>query len=320
MDNFVKLAAITILRSEFDVIELFFRINSRVIDSFIVMDTLFHSPPELFNFLKVRDGIDITIFTDYSDTLEDNSLIRKGLLSYLQNNHFDWVFLLSPDQFINIDRNRIEEELSKIPRNNVASLNLSTWIPKNGKYEDCKNPLWSNFQKRNYEFYDRRKIIVPRDLVQGTIPSRIGNVLHPILPDDSIMYSAGNVCKQHLLTCGTIDHVPVRSENQVLIDAIIGTTRLNTKPNRFSYEYPYLDSIAEMIIKYDFKVDDFLLRYLALTYSSNVLDENVRDDVHPTAKLGLETDCIKYGYIEDLNVLKFYHRMCYFITKKLKHK
>lgn len=316
----MKLAAITILRSEFDIIELFLRINSRVIDSFIVMDTLFHKPPELFNFLKVRDGIDITIFTDYSDTLEDNSLIRKGLLSYLQNNHFDWAFLLSPDQFINIDRNEIEKELSKIPRNNVASLNLSTWIPKNGKYEDSKNPLWTNFQKRNYEFYDRRKIIIPRDLVQGTIPSRIGNVLHPIQPDDSIMYSAGNVCKQHLLTCGTIDHVPVRSENQILIDAIIGTSRLNTKPDRFSYEYPYLDAIAETIIRYDFRVDDFLLRYLALTYSSNVLDENVRDDVHPTARLGLETDYIKYGYIEDLNVLKLYHRMCYFITKKLKHK
>jgi hypothetical protein len=316
----VKLAAVTLLKTEFDIIELFFRINSRVFDSFIVIDTMFQNPPDLFNKLKTWENIDITVYTDYSDTLEDNYIIRKALLSTLQKKHFDWVCILDPDKFINIERSKLEEELSRIPRNEVASLAFTTWVPKNNNYDSFKNPLWSNFEKRNYELANQRRVFIPSGIIKDTVPSRTGHAVHPILPDESLTLNARNICRQHTLTCGTIDHVPVRSAEQIMIETLIGSAKLNSKKDRFSYENPHWDVMAEMIIKYDFNVDDFLLRYLALTYGSLELTDTVNDDVDSEARLGLKTDEIKYEYIYSLNVVRFYHRLCSYLYNRVKRK
>ena len=285
MKSIMKLAAIVILRDELDILELFFRINSRVIDHFFVIDTAFEKNFFIIDKLKERENIDITVFRDLSGNLNEENIVWRALVSALRIKNFDWAFILDFDEFINIDKSELVKELSIYPPNVTPFIKHSTWVPNNNDYFKYKNPLWSNFRRRSSEYLNMGKAIIHTNVVTSV-------TLSPIF---HAVYSNGILLPQYILKCGTLDHVPVRHSSQIISKAITGSYKLYLKSNRMPNEKFYWDSVAKNIRQYNFDVDDILLRYLALTYTSPKEILDIDGGVDEDSRLGIETDIMRYG-------------------------
>lgn len=295
----MKFVAITLVKDESDIIELYVRINARVIDHFIIIDNgSCDSTLEILS--KLRDeGFNITLFKDPNIDYQQSAMTTKALRSAFTLGKFDWAFMIDADEFICIDRQKLEDELKNIPRNNIASLEWVTWIPKGNNFYEYSNPLWSCFNRRKKEYQYYEKVIIPYELANNVILAE-GN--HTAFSHfEGIGSEFGKIdIKRHCLKCGVLDHVPVRSDMQIITKALIGSHKLSIKPNRLPDQGFHWDNIAELIRKAHYQVDDLLLRYIALGYTARKNDEVV-DDVDENSKLGFETDVIKYRDLTIIN-------------------
>ena len=154
----MRLIAISVIKDESDIIELFLRINSRVVDKFYILDNgSCDTTLNIINKLIYEEGLDITIFREPSLDYQQSDMTLKLLKTAASYEPFDWAFILDADEFINIPRETIEQELSRIPRTAVASLKWSTWIPNGDDYKQHYNPLWSCFRRLKTNFVILRK-------------------------------------------------------------------------------------------------------------------------------------------------------------------
>lgn len=296
----MKFVSVSLVKDEADIIELFIRINSRVIDHFFIVDN--GSSDNTVKILEKlgQEGFKITLFRD-PDPHYNQSLMTTKALRYIANNtQFDWAFILDADEFVNIEKSALEKELSKIPGNQIASLRWATWIPKSDIWYKCDNPLWTGFTKKKNETEKYEKVIISSRLAP-TIIVGLGNHEAHITLNDSLRLVDGSVkVDQNCLTCGELDHVPVRSSLQVLLKVLMGSLKLSIKKDRVAYEGYHWDRAASLVRQYKYEVDDILLRYLALNYLANP-KKDIVDEVDETAKLGLETDVIQYKRLYKIN-------------------
>lgn len=287
----MRLVAISVIKDESDIIELFLRINSRVVDKFYILDNgSCDTTLGIVNMLQ-EEGIDISIFSQPSLDYQQGDMILKLLKTAAAKEQFDWAFILDADEFINISREEIEKQLVKIPRTAVASLKWSTWIPNGDDYEKHLNPLWSCFRRLKKELRDFEKIIIPYQLV-NTI--RIGSGNH------EAFYDNGMKIPNALLSCGTLDHVPVRSSRQLMSKIMIGNYRMSLKPNRQPLEAYHWKVMLDTLRQYNYEIDDSLLRFLSLSYIASKGDIIV-DEVDWDSRLGLESDEMKYYWESIVN-------------------
>ena len=294
----MKFVSISMIKDEADIIELFVRINSRVIDHFFIVDN--GSSDKTLKILQklAAEGFPMTVFIDKSGYNQE-LITSKTLRSAAAQMKFDWAFVIDGDEFINIPRAELERELSTIQRNHVASLKWSTWIPLGDLYYKYKNPLFMNFQRKLKETENYEKVIVPHDIASHTV-LEVGN--HGAYINHVGTYNTfdGSKIEQHLLKCGVLDHVPVRSSGQILVKALTGAISLSLKSNRGKHEGYHWDNATHLIRTYKYEVDDLLLRHLALAYLAK-RDVSIPDQIEEGSKLGLETDIIKYDHLHVTN-------------------
>lgn len=280
----MRLIAISLIKDESDIIELFLRINSRVVDKFYIVDngscdTTLH----IINKMR-EEGFDITVFSQPSLDYQQSELTLKLLKTAAAQEVFDWAFILDADEFINIPRDEVEEELTKIPRTAVGSLIWSTWIPNGDDYKNHYNPLWSCFRRLKKEHREFHKVIVPYQLVNMI---KLGPGNH------EAFYDGGAKIPNAPLSCGKLDHVPVRSGEQLMSKIMIGSYKTILKRNRAVLENYHWNVMMDTLRLYNYEIDDSLLRFLALSYIATKEDIIV-DDVDWDSRLGKEEDEMKY--------------------------
>lgn len=296
----MKFISISLVKNEADIIELFIRINSRVIDHFFIVDngSTDHTI-KIINKLK-DEGYNITLYLDPTTAYVQDKMTTRALRTAASTEKFDWAFILDADEFINIPKEELEKELSTIKEENtVAALRWSNWIPKGDIYYDYPNPLWSCFERKAEEEVDFVKIVVPYNLSQKIMTS-LGNHYALLVKDlETVDLSFAQRLETVTLECGVLDHVPVRSSGQILTKTIIGEIALSMKKLRNPHEGYHWRHNYKIIKEYNFEVDDSLLRYLGVNYLSD--KGNFTDEVHPTDRLGLETDVVKYRVLYRFN-------------------
>lgn len=294
----MKFISISMVKDEADIIELFIRINSRVIDHFFIIDN--GSTDQTLQILErlKREGIPMTVYIDKTE-YQQSAMTTKLLRTAAAQTQFDWAFILDADEFVNIERHKLEEDLATVPRTSTATLNWSHWIPRGDIYYNYSNPLWSAFDRKIEEKEIFPKVIIPYHMSKVCIVDT-GN--HHASINYRETHSSFDLQRvpEHLLSCGTLDHVPVRSSQQIIAKALCGSTTLSLKENRSPWEGYHWDNIANMIKQNNFVIDNILLRYIALVYMSNK-GGYVEDVVETGAHLGQETDIIQYRYLSNVN-------------------
>ena len=312
----MKFVSVSLIKDEADIIELFIRINSRVIDHFFIVDNgSSDNTVKILSKLK-EEGFNITLFKDPMAEYDQSLMTTKALRTAHSKMRFDWAFMLDADEFINIDKQTLEDELSTVTDNQVASFKWSTWIPNEDLWFKCDNPLWTGFRRKSKETEHFEKVIVPYRLAPNTILA-MGNHSAFITYNGSVKLSDGcTKLNQYCLKSGVLDHVPVRSGPQIILKVLIGSIKAFLKKNREPYECYHWDNIVLMIRGYQYQVDDLLLRYLALSYLTKT-DEQPVDEVDEDSRIGKETDKFKYAYLNKINERSRFFNSMISLTSKL---
>ena len=289
------------IKDEADIIELFIRINSRVIDHFFIVDN--GSTDNTVKILEkmIQEGYRITLYNDPNPNYDQAEMTTKALRSATSSTQYDWAFILDADEFVNIKKEELEKELGNIPptSSQVASLKWSTWIPKGDVYYKYSNPLYSCFNRKKEETENYEKVIVPYYLAKGVLIDMGNHNAYLSMKDSYALYDARKLHAKQL-TCGVLDHVPVRSSAQIATKIIIGSIKLSLKKDRGIHEGYHWDHANKLIKENGYKVDDLLLRYLALVYLAKPGKE-ILDNYDKSDKLGLETDKVKYKSLYKFN-------------------
>lgn len=314
----MKFISISCVKDESDIIELFIRINSRVIDHFFIVDN-----GSTDNTLKIlgkliQEGFKITIYNDSDPNYRQSDMTTKALRSATSSTHYDWAFILDADEFVNIEKSVLEKELSSIKEDSstVASLKWSTWIPKGNIFYNYSNPLWSCFNRKTSETENFEKVIVPHYLAKGIVVDMGNHNAYLSMKDSYELYDARKL-KIKQLTCGVLDHVPVRSSAQISTKIIIGSIKLSLKKNRGLHEGYHWDHANKLIKENGYEVDDLLLRYLALVYLANP-DKEILDNYDENSRLGLETDKVKYKSLYKFNEMSRIYNFMVTLKNKIR--
>lgn len=285
----MKVAAVSMIKDESDIIESFIRINARWADHFFILDNgssdntsriLGHLAQEGFPITVTRDS-DI----DYPQERKTTELVNR----VAERREFTFIFPIDGDEFIS-DAELFRQSLSIIGHRQVGSVAWSGLVPNSSSMMQRGVPLFDGFGQRQVEHRIDRKIVIPNDIaLQATIG--MGN--HFALD------SEGQLLPDVALPV-PLYHVPVRSEGQIIAKAIIGSNKLSVKEGRDPAQGFHWDLVAETIRANGYRLSDQQLREIALSYGWPAGDYS-QVDVVPIS-IGPPGLILKYPELSVVNV------------------
>lgn len=278
-----KIAAVSMVKDECDIIELFIRINSRVVDHFFILDN--NSSDTTVTILRrlAEEGFPITLFSDNSLAYPQDVITTKLIREAAASGEFAWIVPLDADEFIQAEKGDFLRQLARLPEGTCGLMNWATFIPVSAGYNSYANPLWSNFRQSSREARQQSKVIIPGALaLSGAVT--MGNHKF-ILWEGSVI-----VCPAELLET-RLAHVPVRSSDQLVSKVIVGSHQYSIKKDRKAGIGFHWDVLALAARKNGYALDCETLRKTAFSYVSRPSDPVV-DSTDPAIRLGAESDCI----------------------------
>lgn len=291
LDNKMRIASVSMIKNECDIIELFFRVNSRYVDHFLVIDNGSSDSTVEIVGLLIKEGFPITLIREGGVGFLQEKLINRTLEEIKSMGGFDWAILLDADEFMLGERSDFESDLRQLPEAAYGKLTWKTFVPMTGNYASCANPLWELFRQREFEPNEYVKAVVPMSLVgQGRVSA--GN--HVFFKSNGKRFPAYEVGSG-------LAHVPIRSSSQIISKALLGSAALAQKKSRLPGEGFHWDELAGSARLHKYHFDSDKLKNLALSYAVSGVEcpVGVIDDVH----IGVEADVIRYPELIEVNLV-----------------
>jgi glycosyltransferase involved in cell wall biosynthesis len=292
----MKTAAVTMVKNECDIIELFIKINSRVFDFIHVLDHM--SDDGTSEIVKRMQDRNYPIkYSLLSDTgFQQSAVITQAVNEIAAQDDFDYIMPLDADEFLssNLPGYHPNEVIrSCITKAQFGLIPMFNYYPIKNEFQKSYAPLYENFVKRKHEPNLFHKVIVGNEFAKGC---RVFEGNH----------SANNPSldiKPVFLPL-SVQHVPVRSAAQITRKALLGDHALNLKQNKWKGEGFHWTRIAETIRKKDFDLTDDDLSKIARNYM--LFNDNLDlEDFAPGApKIGRPSDTIEFKDLAVINPLK----------------
>jgi glycosyltransferase involved in cell wall biosynthesis len=290
-----KIAAVTMIKDEGDIIELFVRVNSRSVDHLFILD---HGSSD--NSLQIllnlqSEGYPITLFKDDSSDFHQSLMITALAKRVALTNEYDYIVPLDGDEFIYAFNNEFREIVaSQVVENEVGLLAWQTYIPSHGDFFECEAPLYEAFRKRKIENTHFYKVIIPNELAKNVV---IGEGNHSVSLDGYFIQSR--------LVEAYIQHVPVRSIEQITAKSLIGSRRLSIKKGRGKSETVHWDQMAINIRNSNYIIGKSEMLAMALYYAEDIsktYDPSLIDAMAP--RIGKPDDKVVYKELCNINLVK----------------
>lgn len=282
-----KIAAVSMVRNECDIIELFLKINLRHLDFILVID---HNSDDgtteiLEYFCKNTNKVSRAIFKDpaYSQAF----ITTKYVNELARTNDFQYIMVLDADEFIQVDQpgQSLHDAISdRLSPTQIGLMPWRTYCPISSDYYQQDAPLYTNFRMRENEPEQYYKIILGNEFAKDCKVSMGNHLAHNRRYRDS-----------PIPLPITVQHVPVRSPDQIIRKAILGSHAMNMRRDRKPGEGFHWDTIANFIRDRQYKIDENDFQILSQTYAA---DTNESDTVN------LLDDCPRVGNIDDIITMK----------------
>jgi glycosyltransferase involved in cell wall biosynthesis len=285
----MKIAAVSLIKDEADIIELFVRVNSSWADHFFIVDNgSTDYTPHILRRLS-EEGFGITVVHDGSVHYQQSRMTTKMVGQAAKSGPYDFVFPIDGDEFVS-DSEAFKHELASLPSGKLAALEWMTLVPKDGAVMSRAAPLFNGFEKRSTELRRVCKVVLPGELAKVATVS-MGN--HGALGAD------GKNIEQVLLRT-PLAHVPVRSKEQIIVKTLVGSHKMSIKEDRKPGEVFHWDLIADFLRANGFVVSDEQLRDIALGYGWSKGDPKVRETV--PVSIGVQSNTMRYPELAKLCV------------------
>jgi len=305
----VKIFGFAMVKNEADIIESFVRINSKVLDELhIIDDGSTDNTVSILENLRA-DGFNIKISYHKLNDVQQQSKLLTDIIKQTHSFGWDYAILLDADEFLINERNKFEEDLSSLQGKYFGLIEWLTFIPSVDKtLQPELYSLHNSFKPRRNEYKHsyNYKVIVPRELVTNKITISAGN--HCIITDKPTK-------ETHIILKTRLAHVPIRSVNQFICKAILGSHTLSIKKNRLPGESGHWDIMADTVREKNFKLSFKDLQLSAFAYQSplDIFDEKELMD----APLIPDVGKLKFTDSEDINILKTFDDYCSALCQKI---
>lgn len=287
----MKIAAVSLIKDECDIIELFIRVNAEWADHFFVLDNgSTDYTPHILRRLG-EEGYPITVESDPSIHYHQSRMTTRMVRKAMDAGAFDFVFPIDGDEFVD-DPEGFKRELDGLPKGKLAALEWMTLVPNTGLAMTQDAPLFGGFSRRRTELRGVKKVVLPGPLARTATVS-MGN--HGATGADNAELPQQPICTR-------LAHVPVRSKEQIIAKTMIGSHKMSIKADRKKDEIFHWDMIAEFVRTNGFQLSDEQLRDIALGYGWSRGDPKVRDTL--PASIGTPTHTLKYPELGQVNLPK----------------
>ncbi|HJR73400.1 MAG TPA: glycosyltransferase family 2 protein [Luteimonas sp.] len=274
----MKAAAVSMVKNEGDIIELFVKINLRAFERLYIVDhdSSDGTPAILQKLMGAGHPITVVPFKGIQQS--QAQIITRLVRDVAATGEYDFIVPLDADEFITPPRGWLELLHDSLGSDRYGKLPWRTFVPVSGDYFGADAPLHANFRMRSQEPAQYHKVVIPNRLAKACI---IGPGNHALVGADGVELPF------ELL------HAPVRSSDQLVQKAVIGSHTLSIKRDRLPNEGFHWDMLAREVRANGYRLgDDDLLRF-ALAYAAGEGDPaaQVSDD---DRRIGSATDAIEH--------------------------
>jgi hypothetical protein len=305
-----KIGIITMVKNESDVIELFLKINLRSVDKIFVIDH--RSEDGTFEIAKEMQKIypQIELFFNVNKEFNQSQVITEAVRRIASQNIFDYLIPLDADEFIcetyPIDFREILS--SSVGDKEAVLIPWETYCPTSLDYFNSDSPLYNCFKKRSSEPNQFYKVILGNEFAKECVVSE-GN--HTAFSEK---YQQPNKVFLNI----KLKHVPVRSSEQLVRKALMGSYALALKVGRKSDEGYHWDEIASIVRSNGYKLGLEQLSNIALHYAAPK-DAVVEID-HNTVGIGSKEDKILFSKLAKPSLIRDYDLLVLGLLDRLKQK
>lgn len=253
-----RIAAITMIKDECDIIELYVKVNLRSVDHIYILD---HNSQDstLDILLRLREqGLPISLYR--YDSLDYNQGAMLTLLAkqVAATNEYDYIISVDADEFIYSPTGNFRQEVGEqVPQHTCGRMRWVTYVPAVGAYHDAKAPLYEVFRQRSKEPKQHYKVVIPNELAKVCTISMGSHLIQidgqwtdgvPITP--------------------VLQHLPVRSVEQIMAKTLVGSNQVSILPGRTQAQASHWDLMANQIRAANYQVGHADMLNLAYLYAA----------------------------------------------------
>lgn len=291
----MKIAAISCVRDEVDIIESFVRHTLCFADKLFVVDNGSRDGTLQILVSLINEGLNLELRTFASTQHKQNEAMALVLNNMLpvDSLKFDFALLLDADEFICAEsRSLLVNELAKCDQNSYPVMGWKTYIPDSFA-EQSRGECITKYMKKRREpegncFY---KAIVPASMFGHCIlglgnhfvASSLGQEFHPMLIQIPLA------------------HFPIRSAEQTLCKLILGAHTLARKRDRASGEGAHWTDLADKIRSMNYAITPEVMLDFSVYYAQSTdLKFSVVDDPMPV----LDGTSLRYSNDSKISVIQ----------------
>lgn len=284
------------VKNECDIIELFIKINSKYFDHFFILDHFSTDGTAKIIKQLINLGYPVT-YKRLSDEIYNQASITTAEVRRVALLHqYDYIMAIDADEFIYSESREIFKEVlvSSVNSDGIGSIPWVTYCPFKMDYFNVSAPLYSNFQARKFEPVQYYKVILGSEFARRCKVA-MGN------------HSAKNILyKRDAIKLNGIQlqHVPVRSKEQIIRKAILGSHAFSMKKDRKKGEGFHWDIMADLIRKNGYNLPDADLFNMSINYAVEASNQPTNDLSNNSPRVGSENNTIEFPELALINLVE----------------
>ena len=292
----MKIAAVTMVKNECDIIELFIKINSKYFDHFFILDHFSTDGTAKIIQLLKNLGYPITYKPLLDKIYNQASITTAEVRRVASLDIYDYIMPIDADEFIYSESREFFKEVlfSSINSDGIASIPWVTYCPFKMDYFNVSAPLYSSFQARRFEPVQYYKVVL------GSAFARRCKVAMGNHSAKSRIYKRDTT----KLIGIQLQHVPVRSKEQIIRKAILGSHAFSMKKDRKKGEGFHWDVMADLIRKNGYILSDFDFFNMSINYATESDNQPKNDLSDNLPRIGSKHDIIEFGELAFINLVE----------------
>jgi glycosyltransferase involved in cell wall biosynthesis len=283
------------VKDECDIIELFVKINSRSVNHIFVLD---HDSKDgtLQILLRLKaQGYPLSLFRHDSSDFHQAVMLSHLARQVSATNEYDFIIPLDADEFIYTPSGNFGQIIAEqVPKDGSGLIPWVTYVPTGGVYYASNAPLYEVFRKRSKEPEQFYKAIIPNELAKNCM-----------IAEGNHFVSVNGQWVPGTIVSALLQHVPVRSVDQITAKSLIGSRRLSIKVGRGINETVHWDHMAEKIRRSNYQLAQSDMMSMAISYAGDMSQDVGMSAVDESApRIGNADDTITYSDLSRINLLQ----------------
>jgi len=288
----VRIGVVSMVKNESDIIELFLKINLRSADRIFLIDHC--SQDGTLEIAKEMQKLypQIAIFSFKEREFRQSDVVTSMVRDISSQNIVDYIALLDADEFLcgNTNVNIREIISNNIDKHESGFIPWETFCPISLDYFSSESPLFSCFKKRSKEPQQFFKVVLGNEFAKDCV----------VAEGNHSAFSAMFSLPRKFLDL-KIQHAPVRSPEQIVRKALMGSYSLTLKYGRQRQE-SHWDIISQVVRANNYDVTLEQLSNIALNYA---VEENGSAEVDFfSCGIGLIEDKINFKNLARPNLIR----------------